>query len=126
MIINSSAQLHAFLLCLAVGLGLGFLYDLLRMLRLSLPLWLLRAMTDVLYWLCFLFALFLCAGMLGDGRIRLYMTLSLAGGASLYFLLPGPFVRLFLDTQRKTLTAQLAHFFILLKKYLKKTFSFFL
>ena len=61
MSISTQAQALVFLVCLGVGAALGLLYDLLRLLPLSLPRRWLRAAADLTFWAFVCAALFLCA-----------------------------------------------------------------
>lgn len=81
-----SEQLYTFLLLLAIGGVLAFLFDCYRVTRNSLKLrWFATAIGDLLYWLVATVAVFL--GLLAGnwGEIRFYAFLALFSGAGIYF-----------------------------------------
>ena len=139
MSIDPSAQARALALCLAAGAGLGLFYDLLRQVRLAPVPRLLAGLLDLLFWFAAAGLLFACALVLGDGRVRLYLSAGLGAGAALYFLLLSPVVRRalallsqLLGRLLRLLTApfrllfrQIRPFLSLLQKKLKKHFPFY-
>ena len=124
-------QAQTFLLCLALGGGLGLLYDLLRLPRVHLPFRPLRGLLDLLFWLSVCLTLFLIATFLENGQVRLYTLAALTLGAGWYFLLLSPLLRRLLDLVTRPF---LRLFFILLAPLtktlqqvrfsVKKAFSF--
>ena len=92
MSVSLQEQISTLFSCLAMGLGVGLLYDLLRLVRLTLPRRTLQEILDLLFWLGACGMLFFCGIVFGNGRVRLYMALCLLLGATAYFLLlsPGP------------------------------------
>ena len=90
-------QAQTFLLCLALGGGLGLLYDLLRLPRVHLPFRPLGGLLDLLFWLSVCLTLFLIATFLENGQVRLYTLAALTLGAGWYFLLLSPLLRRLLD-----------------------------
>lgn len=72
---------------MALGAAIGLLYDFFRILRVRLRLPLLGSVLDLLFWLAVTAAIFVYAVAAGNGEVRIYMLLSILGGAVLYFLL---------------------------------------
>ena len=93
MSVSLHDQLRTLLLCLAMGLGVGLLYDLLRQVRLALPWRWAGGALDLLFWAGAWSCLFFCGIVLGGGRVRLYIALCLMLGAAVYFWLASPWVR---------------------------------
>lgn len=93
MSVSLTWQVTVLCQCLAVGAGVGLLYDLLRQVRLLLPRRWLQEGADLLFWMGACGALFFCAIVLGDGRVRLYIAACLVLGAAGYFRLLSPWVR---------------------------------
>ena len=73
MSLDPAAQARALGICLAAGVLLGLYYDLLRPLRLRPLPRLLGGLADLTFWAAAALLLFVCALLLGDGRVRLYM-----------------------------------------------------
>ena len=71
----------------AVGLGaaVGLVYDLLRILRVRLPLPLLGGLLDLSFWLGVTAALFLYTAAAGRGEVRVYLLAGVALGGACYF-----------------------------------------
>ena len=90
MSVSLQEQISTLFSCLAMGLGVGLLYDLLRLVRLTLPRRTLQEILDLLFWLGACGMLFFCGIVFGNGRVRLYMALCLLLGATAYFLLLSP------------------------------------
>ena len=93
MSLDPAAQARALGICLAAGVLLGLYYDLLRPLRLRPLPRLLGGLADLTFWAAAALLLFVCALLLGDGRVRLYMAAGVLAGAAAYFLLFSPPVR---------------------------------
>lgn len=93
MSVSLQEQISTLFSCLAMGLGVGLLYDLLRLVRLTLPRRTLQEILDLLFWLGACGMLFFCGIVFGNGRVRLYMALCLLLGATAYFLLLSPWTR---------------------------------
>ena len=72
---------------LLLGAAVGVLYDAFRILRVRLPSPLLGGVLDLLFWLAVTVGLFVYAVWAGNGEVRIYMVLSVLGGAVGYFLL---------------------------------------
>ena len=72
---------------LVLGLTIGLVYDLFRVLRVRVRLRLLGPALDLLFWLLVTVSLFLFVISVGDGEVRLYIISALFGGAVIYFLL---------------------------------------
>ena len=89
MSVSLQEQISTLFSCLAMGLGVGLLYDLLRLVRLTLPRRTLQEILDLLFWLGACGMLFFCGIVFGNGRVRLYMALCLLLGATAYSA-PGP------------------------------------
>ena len=97
MSVSLQEQISTLFSCLTMGLGVGLLYDLLRLVRLTLPRRTLQEILDLLFWLGACGMLFFCGIVFGNGRVRLYMALCLLLGATAYFLLLSPWTRRALD-----------------------------
>ena len=82
MSVSLQEQISTLFSCLAMGLGVGLLYDLLRLVRLTLPRRTLQEILDLLFWLGACGMLFFCGIVFGNGRVRLYMALCLLLGAT--------------------------------------------
>lgn len=86
-----SEQLALFLRAVALGAVLGLLYDLFRALRtLGGKLW--GGLLDALFCLTAAASLFLFV-MAGDGEMRIFVVLGMAGGMLLFLCLAGPLLR---------------------------------
>jgi spore cortex biosynthesis protein YabQ len=92
MEISVAEQAAALTGAVALGIGVGALYDLLRLLRRRLRLRLLGSVLDLLFWAAVTAALFLYAIAATGGQVRLYVLLALFGGAVVYFLTLSPWV----------------------------------
>lgn len=101
MRVEVAAQGINFLEGLTVGVGLGLLYDFLRVLRERLKKRPVVLLLDLGFWLTATAALFLFAILRGDGVIRLYQGLAFVLGGGGYFLtlsrLVLPLLRLLAD-----------------------------
>ena len=86
MEISVAGQAAAFTGAIALGLGVGLLYDLLRLLRCRLRLPLLGSVLDLMFWAAVTLALFLYVIAATGGEVRLYVLLAVFGGAVAYFL----------------------------------------
>lgn len=85
MQVSLQGQTILFLLCIALGGGMGLLYDALRLLRRLLPhptLWI--QLEDALYWLASLWFVFAVLLRQNHGEIRFFIVLGLLGGLGLY------------------------------------------
>ena len=71
MEISVSAQASSFLGALVLGVAVGLLYDVLRVLRVRLRARLLGPVLDLIFWLCVTAALFWYAVGTGNGEVRL-------------------------------------------------------
>ena len=71
----------------AVGLGAaaGLIYDLLRILRVRLPLPLIGGLMDLLFWLVVTAAIFVYSTVAGRGQVRGYLLAGILAGGGLYF-----------------------------------------
>jgi spore cortex biosynthesis protein YabQ len=92
MEISVAGQAAALTGAVALGLGVGALYDLLRLLRRRLGGRVLGPVLDLLFWAAVTAALFLYVIAATGGQVRLYILLALFGGAVLYFLTLSPWV----------------------------------
>ena len=111
---------------MALGAAIGLLYDFFRILRVRLRLPLLGSVLDLLFWLAVTAAIFVYAVAAGNGEVRIYMLLSILGGAVLYFLLLsrwalklGYLLADFLGLLWKIGTAPVRGALLLLKKMIK-------
>ena len=87
MEISVSTQAALLAGALLLGAAVGLLYDFFRILRVRIPLKLLGALLDLVFWLAVTAALFVYAVAAGDGAVRIYLVLGVLGGATVYFLL---------------------------------------
>lgn len=86
-----SEQLALFLRAVALGAVLGLVYDIFRALRtLGGKLW--GGLLDALFCLTAAASLFLFV-MAGDGEMRIFVVLGMAGGMLLFLCLAGPLLR---------------------------------
>ena len=122
MSVSLQEQISTLFSCLAMGLGVGLLYDLLRLVRLTLPRRTLQEILDLLFWLGACGMLFFCGIVFGNGRVRLYMALCLLLGATAYFLLLSPWTRRALDILAR---ASVGKNFKKVEKNLEKVLFFF-
>lgn len=85
MTVDIARQLQG--LCQAVLLGgaLGIVYDLMRVLRRSIPLGWLTGLLDFLFWVMSTLALFRFSHAAWDGQIRLYGAVFCMLGGAAYF-----------------------------------------
>lgn len=85
MQVSLQGQTILFLLCIALGGGMGLLYDALRLLRRLLPhTAFLIQLEDALYWLASLWFVFAALLRQNHGEIRFFILLGLLGGLGLY------------------------------------------
>lgn len=76
----------------ALGLGVGLLYDLFRVMRVRIPLPLLGGVLDLLFWLVVTAGLFVYTTAAGNGEVRLYTIGAVLLGAVVYFWLASRWV----------------------------------
>lgn len=86
MEIPVAEQAAAFAGAILLGFAVGVLYDILRLFRLRLPIPFLGPVLDLLFWVAVVAALFLYAASATGGRMRIYVLLSVFGGAVVYFV----------------------------------------
>lgn len=79
-------QAAAFTGAVCLGFFVGVLYDLLRLLRRHLRVPFLGSVLDLLFWVVVTVSLFLFAAEATGGKVRIYVLLSVLGGAVAYFL----------------------------------------
>ena len=87
MILSLHEQARMFLLCIALGGGMGLLYDCLRVFRHSLHhkrFWV--QAEDALFWLTAVFLVFGVLLRANSGEVRFFSLFGLFGGMGLYFL----------------------------------------
>ena len=77
---------------LALGVGVGLVYDLFRILRVRLPLPLLAGALDLLFWLVVTASLFVYTTAAGRGEVRGWLVLGVLAGAAAYFWLASRWV----------------------------------
>lgn len=93
MYVTLQGQTALFLLCVAMGAGMGLLYDGLRLFRQMLPhSRFLIQLEDGLYWVAVVFAVFQVLLKKNNGEMRFFILLGIFGGMGLYFALVSPFV----------------------------------
>lgn len=76
----------------ALGLGVGLLYDLFRVMRVRIPLPLLGGVLDLLFWLVVTASLFVYTTAAGRGEVRGWLVLGVLAGAAAYFWLASRWV----------------------------------
>ena len=69
----------------ALGAAAGLVYDLLRILRVRLPVPLIGGLLDLLFWLVVTVALFVYTTVAGRGEVRGYLLAGVLIGGALYF-----------------------------------------
>lgn len=87
MILSLHEQARLFLLCIALGGGMGLLYDCLRVFRHTLRhrrFWV--QAEDALFWLLAVFIVFGVLLRANSGEVRFFALFGLFGGMGLYFL----------------------------------------
>lgn len=94
MTVSMAAQVLFFTGALGLGVAVGVLYDIFRILRVRLRLPLLGGILDLLFWLVVTAALFLYTVTAGSGEVRGYLVLAVLGGAAGLFLAAQPVVSL--------------------------------
>lgn len=86
MEISIAQQASAFAGAILLGFAIGIFYDLLRLFRLRAPIPVLSPVLDLLFWAAVVAALFVYATNATGGQMRLYVLLSVFGGAVAYFV----------------------------------------
>ena len=89
--VDIALQAAAFVRGVSVGAALGLLYDVMRVIRRLGGRGVAQAL-DLLFWLWATLCLFLCALLLGDGEVRIYLMGAFALGGGGYLLLLSPVV----------------------------------
>ena len=69
-----------------LGFAIGVLYDLLRLIRVRIHISLVGPVLDLLFWVAVVAALFVYATNATGGQMRIYVLLSVFGGAAVYFV----------------------------------------
>ena len=87
MEISVAAQAVSLAGALALGVAVGLLYDLFRILRVRIPWRVMGGFLDLVFWLLVTAALFVYTVAVGDGRVRFFLVAAILGGAVAYFLL---------------------------------------
>ena len=72
---------------LVLGAAIGLVYDLLRILRVRIPLPLVGGCLDLLFWLVVTAAIFVYSTVAGRGEVRLYLLAAIVLGGMAYFRL---------------------------------------
>ncbi|MBM6829858.1 spore cortex biosynthesis protein YabQ [Anaerotignum lactatifermentans] len=91
MILSISGQAQLFLLSIALGGAMGWIYDGLRLFRRMMPHGRVLVQTeDALYWLFLAPAVFWVLLKENSGELRFFIFLGLGGGLLLYFLVLSP------------------------------------
>ena len=86
MEISIAEQAAAFAGAILLGFAIGVFYDLLRLFRVRLPIPFLGSVLDLLFWGAVVTSLFLYVTGATGGQMRIYVLLSVFGGAVVYFL----------------------------------------
>jgi spore cortex biosynthesis protein YabQ len=93
MEVSLHGQLLEFAAALLMGAGMGFVYDCMRIVRGRVPLRIVTAMLDLLFWLTCAAMAFWFAMTFGSGELREFSLLAMGLGIVAYFLLLSVFVR---------------------------------
>ena len=109
-----SRQLLQLICSAAVGIGIGLIYDIFRILRRCLKA---DAVFDVMFWLCCLMALFTLGMDIGEGSLHIFMLAFAVLGFAAYMLL--------LSTPVMTVLYKIAHIVSLALSPLKKIIKIF-
>ena len=86
MEISIAEQASAFAGAICLGFVVGILYDLLRLFRQRLRYPFLESVADLLFWVVVVTAIFVYATNATGAKVRIYVLLSVFGGAVVYFL----------------------------------------
>ena len=86
MELSVAQQASSLVGAILLGFAIGVLYDLLRLLRVRLHIPCLGSVLDFLFWVAVVVALFLFAANATSGQMRIYVLLSVFGGAIVYFV----------------------------------------
>ncbi len=98
MEISLTEELIAFLLMLALGIGLGILFDIYRAIRKRIRKWeKLKNFSDIIYWVITGIFIALYIFNLNDGLMRGYMVVAFFFGLFFYFFVWGKWVLNFVD-----------------------------
>lgn len=127
MRIDPQAQLVAAAASLVLGMAFGVVYDIFRTLRRRMHSPLVTFFTDILFCVIICAAVFLMGYTIGGGRIRVYMAVSAALGAAVYFALLSRFVLKILDLIARFVlyvAAAMVFPFKIVKNFLKKMLIF--
>ncbi len=87
MDISITGQGLEFLYSILMGVGLGIVYDVMRIFRGRIRFWIITAILDVVFWAVCSFAAFWFAMGIGGGQLRLFAMAGIAVGAAIHFLL---------------------------------------
>lgn len=94
MIYSTLNQGYVFAAVVIGGLGLGVLYDLFRALRFTVkPGKAAEGIMDILFWLLATGAAVIVIFVANQGEPRLFVLVGLVGGAILYIIGPGAYIR---------------------------------
>ena len=93
MILSMSGQAWLFLFTVITGFVIGFIYDIFRILRKTIPhSYLMVQLEDILYWICVSLLMFYFMLHRNYGEIRLFSIAGAALGGVLYFLTLSPVI----------------------------------
>lgn len=87
-----SEQVELFLLSVILGIGLGILYDCFRVVRIIFPPAKKKGavcLTDIIFWLCYGFSIFLYSVVMARGQVRFFYFLGSIVGFILYIVSVG-------------------------------------
>ena len=92
MELSVAQQASSLVGAILLGFAIGVLYDLLRLLRVRLHIPFLGSALDLLFWVATVAALFVYATGATGGQMRIYVLLSVFGGATAYFVTLSPWI----------------------------------
>jgi spore cortex biosynthesis protein YabQ len=93
MEISLYGQLYEVAAALLLGVGMGFVYDCMRIVRGRLPLRFVTALLDILFWIVCAAMAFWFAMTFGGGELQIFSLGAMALGIVVYFLLLSVFIR---------------------------------
>lgn len=116
MILSLNEQATLFLLTVAIGAIIGFLYDVLRIFRKMIPhKSFFIQVEDGVYWICVVFFMFFIMMIKNDGEIRFFSVCGAFLGMGLYFLAISPIVNMVSDRVVAILKYLILLFFTILR-----------
>ena len=102
--VNIPEQIAMFISCMAVGIAVGFLYDLCAALRLELRLKKAVPIIDVIFWIVTVYLCFIALYKSGMGQMRGFVPIGVAVGFGLYALSCGKLISRWMVISVRTLS----------------------